>query len=60
MNATVERIRQLEDVPEDCDLVGYEAADLMQLAEESSIVEALALAYKLGFANGRKSESSRK
>lgn len=60
MNATIERIKHIEAVPEDHNLIVNEALDLKQFASDNSLLEAFALAYQLGFANGRTFEAEQR
>ena len=56
MNNTIMKIQQLEEVPEEKQLLFGEAGDLKKYAEENSVLEAIALAFKYGFSVGRNYE----
>ena len=56
MTDIIKKIEQLESVPEEKQLLFVEAGDLKKYAEENSIIEAIALAFKYGFSAGRNFE----
>ena len=56
MNNTIMKIQQLEEVPEEKQLLFGESGDLKKYAEEHSVLEAIALAFKYGFSAGRNYE----
>lgn len=56
MNETIKRIKKLEPVPEEKELLFGEASDLISYAKQNTMVEALAMAFKYGFSAGREYE----
>lgn len=56
MNATVNKIEQLAEVPKEKQILFGEVSDLKQYAEEHSMIEALAMAFKYGFSAGQNYE----
>lgn len=53
MNETIKRIEQLAPVPEGKDILFHEASELVEYAEETSLFEAIGMAFKLGFSAGK-------